>query len=574
MTFISYAQNMEDVILWRALKGIGQGFYIDVGANDPNQDSVTKAFYDRGWRGINIEPVGEWYEKLQKDRPDDINLKIAVGARKGDLDFYEIPGTGLSTSNELFSKQHEQERGYTARQIKVPVNTLTAICEQYAQPDIHFLKIDVEGDEKSVLEGIDFSRIRPWIVIVESTIPNRPIENYQDWEQILLKADYKYAYFDGLNRFYLEKEHLEFLAAFNAPPNCFDHYKLYAHHKAEERGQLAEAQLHAVEVDIAQERERLDQALALANQAGIRVEQTEAKILAAEANAAQANERLDQALALANQAEMRAEQTEAKILVAEANAARANKRLDQALVLVNQAEARLKQAEVQIHTAEENTAQTNERLGQTLTLANQAEIRAEQAELKATQANERAKQAKVQIDTAEESVVKANERADRAETLAKQADAAAHSALIQYQTVINSRIWRMTAPLRWVGEFIKWFARGSIAWLTLKPGSRPQRTARVALLHLRNWVLLRPRVKAKVLLILQRFPRILAWLERLHFVNPIQAIYSPVPPLIDDVSESFECSLPDGALDNLSPRARKICMDMQLVMARHHQESN
>lgn len=69
MTFISYAQNLEDVILFRALKGVEQGFYIDAGAQDPEIDSVTKAFYERGWRGINIEPVERWFQDLVADRP-------------------------------------------------------------------------------------------------------------------------------------------------------------------------------------------------------------------------------------------------------------------------------------------------------------------------------------------------------------------------------------------------------------------------------------------------------------------------------------------------------------------------
>ena len=63
MTFISYAQNYEDVMLWRALQHVENGFYVDVGANDPTVDSVTKAFYDRGWRGLNIEPVQLYYKK-------------------------------------------------------------------------------------------------------------------------------------------------------------------------------------------------------------------------------------------------------------------------------------------------------------------------------------------------------------------------------------------------------------------------------------------------------------------------------------------------------------------------------
>ena len=65
MSFISYAQNYEDVTLYRALRGVARGFYIDVGANDPINDSVTCAFYQRGWRGINLEPSAQWHARLQ-----------------------------------------------------------------------------------------------------------------------------------------------------------------------------------------------------------------------------------------------------------------------------------------------------------------------------------------------------------------------------------------------------------------------------------------------------------------------------------------------------------------------------
>ena len=69
MNFISYAQNLEDVMLYRILKRVEAGFYIDVGAQHPVLDSVNKAFYDRGWRGINIEPNSEDFSLLQKERP-------------------------------------------------------------------------------------------------------------------------------------------------------------------------------------------------------------------------------------------------------------------------------------------------------------------------------------------------------------------------------------------------------------------------------------------------------------------------------------------------------------------------
>jgi len=52
--YIYYAQNFEDVMLWRALKHIKNGFYIDIGAWDPVIDSVSNLFYENGWRGINV----------------------------------------------------------------------------------------------------------------------------------------------------------------------------------------------------------------------------------------------------------------------------------------------------------------------------------------------------------------------------------------------------------------------------------------------------------------------------------------------------------------------------------------
>ena len=79
MSFISYAQNLEDVMLYRALKYVERGFYIDVGAMHPTINSVTKAFYDRDWRGINIEPSPEYFDSLQQERPEDINLNVVIG---------------------------------------------------------------------------------------------------------------------------------------------------------------------------------------------------------------------------------------------------------------------------------------------------------------------------------------------------------------------------------------------------------------------------------------------------------------------------------------------------------------
>ena len=46
--FITYSQCLEDFILYCIFYDIDNGFYVDVGANDPNYISVTKAFYLNG----------------------------------------------------------------------------------------------------------------------------------------------------------------------------------------------------------------------------------------------------------------------------------------------------------------------------------------------------------------------------------------------------------------------------------------------------------------------------------------------------------------------------------------------
>ena len=221
--FITYAQNFEDVILWRALKHVDRGFYVDCGAYDPTRDSVTKAFYDRGWRGINIEPIPSLLQEFVVQRPFDTNLAIAVSDGSEGAQLYEIADTGLSTLFQTIAQQHI-EAGFDTQVFNVPTTTLSDVLRQFAPSDIHFLKIDVEGAEHLVLRATDFNRFRPWIVLVEATHPMTQQPRHEAWEATLLDAGYDFAYFDGLNRFYVAKEHSELSKLVAVPPNIFDDF--------------------------------------------------------------------------------------------------------------------------------------------------------------------------------------------------------------------------------------------------------------------------------------------------------------------------------------------------------------
>ena len=187
-------------MLYRALWDVENGFYIDVGAMDPVIASVTKAFYERGWHGINIEPSEEYSQKLRSERPHDINLATAVGREPGSICFYEVAHTGDSTTNPEYAQRRSEAGGQVTRR-EVPCTTLDRICADYGVAPVHFLKIDVEGSERAVLEGFSFETVRPWLVVVEATEPNSEREVFAEWEDLLLDRSYRFIYFDGRKPF-------------------------------------------------------------------------------------------------------------------------------------------------------------------------------------------------------------------------------------------------------------------------------------------------------------------------------------------------------------------------------------
>jgi FkbM family methyltransferase len=200
--FISYSQHFEDFILFYLLYDIRNGFYIDVGANDPNLFSVTKAFYERGWYGINIEPLPEKYKLLKLYRHRDINLQTAAGEKEGNTSLR------LDRFNGLCSSFIYNEKKNNSKILNIKVNNMSNICKKYVPSniEIQFCKIDVESAEKFVLLGYDFINYRPKIFCIESLIDLKTkIPEYKQWEYILFKNDYAFAYQYKRNRFYYDK---------------------------------------------------------------------------------------------------------------------------------------------------------------------------------------------------------------------------------------------------------------------------------------------------------------------------------------------------------------------------------
>lgn len=222
---ISYAQNFEDVILWRALKVGGPRTYVDVGAYDPRVDSVTRGLYDLGFRGVHIEPLPSRAEALRRDRPDEQVVQGVVGTSVGPVEFYSIGETGVSTLHPALIKQVAGDVDMS--RLTVNSYSLEGLLGNFEGP-IGFLKIDVEGAETDVIRSWGVSPVRPWIVVVEATWPLTTTPSYGEWEAMLQARGYHYVYFDGVNRFYLHGSQYDLRRHFGPGPNVFDQFQLAA----------------------------------------------------------------------------------------------------------------------------------------------------------------------------------------------------------------------------------------------------------------------------------------------------------------------------------------------------------
>jgi FkbM family methyltransferase len=221
--FTSYSANFEDVILHRLFPDRRDGFYVDIGAGHPRLENDLYAFYERGWRGINVEPNEGFFALLRQLRCDDQNLCMLLSDSAEDpLTYYEVAGSGLSTCDEAQARAHAAH-GHELRARILPVGTLAGILIDARPRHIDVLKVDVEGFEEKVLSGNDWERFRPTVVLVEATYPESAERRPTNIRGFMEQRGYRHVHFDGLNDFYLERS-FPLPAGLTLPPNVFDRF--------------------------------------------------------------------------------------------------------------------------------------------------------------------------------------------------------------------------------------------------------------------------------------------------------------------------------------------------------------
>jgi FkbM family methyltransferase len=240
-----YSQNFEDVILARCFSEQTEGFYIDVGAQYEEAESVTRHFYEAGWSGINIEPVKEFAETFQC-RSRDTTICCAAGAEEEVRSMSVSLQSGLSSFDPI-NVDRTNRLGFQQELRSIRIRRLNDVLSElgYQSLDFDFLKIDVEGFELEVIKGIDLFRYRPRVILCEVTEPNTTIKNslYLDLSNMIEGYQYTPVYFDGLNQWWCTNNEASALAKhFSLPPSVFDSTDITPSNGATTRRFLRETQ--------------------------------------------------------------------------------------------------------------------------------------------------------------------------------------------------------------------------------------------------------------------------------------------------------------------------------------------
>lgn len=155
------------------------GFFIEAGANDGLTQSNTYWFERfRKWRGLLVEGVPELAAAARRNRPRATVVNAALVADPSVREVVMKTANLMSIVKGARGSEADDEAhvragasvqgGLEVREIRVPARTLTSILDELRPPRIDLFSLDVEGYELEVLRGLDLSRYRPRLILVET----------------------------------------------------------------------------------------------------------------------------------------------------------------------------------------------------------------------------------------------------------------------------------------------------------------------------------------------------------------------------------------------------------------------
>jgi hypothetical protein len=167
---LSYSQEGEDALLFELLGHQSTGFYVDIGAHHPMRFSNTYFFYQKGWRGINVDASPGSMIEFNALRKLDINVEIGIDADEGSKIFYMFNEPGLNTFDQDRMMEIVKIPDYKlVNQVEVSTITLSNLLDKFLPKglEIDFLNLDAEELDYHILNTNNWEKYRPKFILTE-----------------------------------------------------------------------------------------------------------------------------------------------------------------------------------------------------------------------------------------------------------------------------------------------------------------------------------------------------------------------------------------------------------------------
>ena len=191
----------QDRLIWQFFGCRHEGFFIEVGANDPIDGSQTWLLEQNGWRGILVEPQRSLYENLKSHRPaSQVVCAACTAPEKRGMRELLIPAGNMDGFATLEPNLDDLYVQYDRAEKTEALALDEVVARNGHAGKVDFVSIDTEGTELDVLRGFDLEKHRPSLILIEDK--GRSLDKHRH----LVRHGYKLVKRTELNNWYVPRE--------------------------------------------------------------------------------------------------------------------------------------------------------------------------------------------------------------------------------------------------------------------------------------------------------------------------------------------------------------------------------
>lgn len=188
-------------------------YFVEFGATDGMALSNSFALEKGGWKGVLVEPDGNWHAQLSRNRNSIIDFRCVYSTSGTEVDFIqsstkELSGIEKHAAHDGWSMVRRE--GLTSKVETVTLKDL--LIDHGAPPRINFLSIDTEGSEFEIIKDFDFEKWRFDFIAIEHNFGEnerliqelleskgyfRVLPKISAWDGWYVNCDLKRKYFDN-----------------------------------------------------------------------------------------------------------------------------------------------------------------------------------------------------------------------------------------------------------------------------------------------------------------------------------------------------------------------------------------